>query len=211
MTDQGPAPKRNSYHVGNLPDLLLQAAREILNEEGLLHLSLRKVATRVGVSANAAYRHYINRSDLLKCLAAEGFNELHSTILQRIHEVPSVDCPREAALAYFSFAQANPNLYQLMFAPELAVGGTSTPLLVATQAARKTLESTIANAMGVAVQEPCVTRAAFSAWSLVHGFTSIYAQRLLPIGIIEDELQLPSYVIAGILDVVSLGRANKQE
>src|SRR5215470_9113015 len=70
------------YHHGDLAPTLRQAARAILEEEGLAALSLRSVARRAGVSHAAPYRHYASREALLADVAAEGLEELRGELIQ---------------------------------------------------------------------------------------------------------------------------------
>src|ERR1700678_1614444 len=71
---------RGSHH-GDLRNALRQAARSILEEEGLGALSLRAVARKAGVSHAAPYRHFPNHEALLVELALEGFAELQEEIV----------------------------------------------------------------------------------------------------------------------------------
>ncbi|MEN0106875.1 MAG: helix-turn-helix domain-containing protein, partial [Pseudomonas sp.] len=107
-----PQRARDSYHVGNLAPQLLDAAREMLEEVGPTKLSLRAVSERVGVSSTAAYHHYANRAELIGQLAAQGFRELGIALRATDTDNSGLDKLRDASLAYFSFARANPALYQ---------------------------------------------------------------------------------------------------
>ena len=49
----------------NLRDACVEAAREVIAQEGIEHLSLRDVARRLGVSHQAPYRHFPTREHLL--------------------------------------------------------------------------------------------------------------------------------------------------
>lgn len=53
------------YHHGNLKEALISAGDEELKLHGIEHLSLRTIAQRAGVSHNAPYRHFQNKSDLI--------------------------------------------------------------------------------------------------------------------------------------------------
>ena len=48
----------------------------LLAESGDGGFSLRELARRVGVTANASYRHFANKDALLQALASEGFRRL---------------------------------------------------------------------------------------------------------------------------------------
>lgn len=194
---------RTTYHVGNLGSLLLHAAREILLESGLAHLSLRGVSARVGVSANAAYRHYANRSELLACLAADGFEELNDAIRQEIRQASSSCKPKQAALAYYEFARMNPSLYQLMFGLDAAAEKAHPLLQAAAARPRMTLEAAIAEALNRDVREPDISHAAFAAWSLVHGLASISIQGMLVHAQAEHQEYLRDRVIDGINNLIA--------
>ncbi|HEY4263961.1 MAG TPA: helix-turn-helix domain-containing protein, partial [Micropepsaceae bacterium] len=70
------------YHHGDLAVSLREAARAILEEEGLAALSLRSVARRAGVSHAAPYRHYASREALLADIAVEGLGRLRAELAQ---------------------------------------------------------------------------------------------------------------------------------
>ncbi|MFC6882557.1 MULTISPECIES: TetR/AcrR family transcriptional regulator [Actinomadura] len=104
------------YHHGDLRAACLQAARELLEEDGSAALSLRAVARRAGVSATAPYRHYADRDALVSAVAAQGYREL-AEHLAAAH--PSPESPEDlaaVAVAYVRFALDHPALFRVMFA-----------------------------------------------------------------------------------------------
>ena len=105
------------YRHGNLPAALLAAARQILDEDGMHAVGLRETARRVGVSATAAYRHFMSKEDLLASLAAEGFRELAAAMQSGTKGTTPLT---RAGLAYVDFANRNRGLFRLMFGPVLA-------------------------------------------------------------------------------------------
>lgn len=109
--------EKNTYHHGDLRASLIQAAGEMLNEEGIEALSLRKLADRVGVSRTAPYHHFKNKNELLCAIAEQGFTYWHNTlenILQQ-QDVPLREKYRDFVLAYIRYAADNPEMYDLMF------------------------------------------------------------------------------------------------
>ena len=48
----------HAYHHGDLRNALLEEAERLIGRGGLEAFSLRELARRVGVSPNAAYRHF---------------------------------------------------------------------------------------------------------------------------------------------------------
>ncbi|BCQ62058.1 MULTISPECIES: TetR/AcrR family transcriptional regulator [Pseudomonas] len=177
MTKHSPR-LRDAYHVGNLAPQLLKAARHMLEQVGPTKLSLRAVSERVGVSATAAYHHYANRAELIGHLAAQGFRELAQELPTHGSE-NGLQALRSACLAYFSFARANPALYQLMFGPEFADGQMPLELHGARDQAFSELRRIVAEVLELDMEQPEVRRAALAGWSYTHGLASLVIHRVL--------------------------------
>jgi len=91
------------------------AARRLLDKEGADAVTMRRVASAVGITPMAVYRHYPNRAGLLTALADAGFDELAA----RLAEVRSVgDLEKRLTNIlniYLEHALRNPRLFELMF------------------------------------------------------------------------------------------------
>jgi AcrR family transcriptional regulator len=106
------------YHHGNLRNALIEIATELLAEEGVHALSLRKMAQRAGVSHNAPYMHFADREAVLVAIAEEGFRLLSVEVESTISQVSTTRLQLIAASnAYVNFAIDHPNHMQLMFCP----------------------------------------------------------------------------------------------
>lgn len=141
----------STYHHGDLRTALIQAAEEILEEQGVAALSIREAARRAGVSHNAPYRHFPDRDSLLAELAAEGFRRLGAEL--------AAHSGRQMGEAYVRFALAQPARFRLMFGARRKAAQETYATLVA--AFRK--DGAIADA----------EKAAAAAWSLVHGLAQL--------------------------------------
>jgi len=141
----------STYHHGDLRKALIQAAEEILEEQGLAALSIREAARRAGVSHNAPYRHFPDRDSLLAELAAEGFRQLGAEL--------AAHGGREMGEAYVRFALAQPARFRLMFGAQRKAAQETYAMLVS--AFRK----------DGALADP--QAAAAAAWSLVHGLAQL--------------------------------------
>ncbi len=76
---------------------------------------MRRVASAVGITPMALYRHYSNRDGLLNVLADTGFVEL-STRLGKLRSAKDVDRHLMKIFDVFlDFAFESPRLYELMF------------------------------------------------------------------------------------------------
>lgn len=113
-----------SYHHGNLRAALVETGLAMARESGPDGVALREVARRVGVSHNAAYRHFADREQLLAEIGTAGMALLTEAMHRRLDAVdPTLD-PTERALerlrecgrAYVEFALAEPGLFTTAFA-----------------------------------------------------------------------------------------------
>jgi AcrR family transcriptional regulator len=102
---------------------LLAAAMSMLESHGAAGLGLRELARVVGVSPAAPYRHFDSKIALLETLAITGYQRF-SAVMHKA-EAESAPAQRITAMghAYVRFALDNPNLFRLMFSPELKRDG----------------------------------------------------------------------------------------
>lgn len=163
------------YHHGNLREDLVGTALDMLEAQDQGDVSLRELARRVGVSPNAAYRHFPDKEALLAALAARGFQQLAS----RQAEAGAAEAdPRMAframGLAYVHFARQHPALFRLMFGRFCNTDGArrSEELMAAGALAVEGLRRGVAQAAGLPEADAAVIRVhALRAWSLVHGLS----------------------------------------
>ncbi|MGM0769064.1 MAG: TetR/AcrR family transcriptional regulator [Pseudomonadota bacterium] len=188
---------KEAYHHGNLPQHALELALNTLREHGDSAISLRALAKQIGVSAPALYRHFSDRDSLLAELAVSGFEALRARLL-------AVDQsrPRQAlidiGLVYVSFAQAEPNLYRLMFGGRVLPKGVHPRLDAAGKGAFQVLEDTIARAQQAGDIKPMsLALMTAAAWSLVHGLSQLTIDGHLPGA--EAEPQLAEGVLSLLL------------
>lgn len=125
---------RDGYHHGNLREALVDAAVELAGTSGPEGVVLRAVTRHVGVSPNAAYRHFADREALLAEVAARAMGALTASMAARQDAVTEQD-PVARAVArleaigrgYVDFALAEPGLFRVCFAapPEVALAWDS--------------------------------------------------------------------------------------
>lgn len=159
------------YHHGDLRSALIEAATDILDEEGIAKLSLRGVARRAGVSQAAPYHHFENKHALLSAVAAEGFKGLRAS-MKKYAEANSDDPFQGVGVGYVVFAVENAALFRLMQGPYFTCEEPSPDLLAASEASRGVLLSSIAAAYPEASEKEVKVKAAAS-WSIVHGLATL--------------------------------------
>jgi len=164
------------YHHGDLREALLDTAVAVVREQGPDGLALRDLARRVGVSHNAAYRHFAHRDDLVAEVAGRVMEGLVEAMQVRLSKVrtrdPVLRARRRLAATgrgYVDFAVAEPGLFRLAFVSFSAepVGGPSVerdPMVLL----REVLDDLVSVGF-LSTQER--TGAELTCWSAVHGFS----------------------------------------
>lgn len=101
-------------------DRIFAAARTILDNEGIEGLSVRKVATRAGVSTMAMYRHFADKDALLNALMDDGLAAWEKNV-RAIRAEDPMEWLEAVIEAFLKFALAQPHRFDAAFflpAPE---------------------------------------------------------------------------------------------
>lgn len=109
--------KKKSYHHGDLPAALTDAAVDLVGEKGVHDFSVTEVARRVGVSNAAPYRHFPSRDHLLAAVALRGYADLGQAFALAFDAAgpKPIDRLAECAGAYVRFAAENPAMFEILF------------------------------------------------------------------------------------------------
>ena len=91
---------------------IVTAARELLEQDGLEGLSMRRVAERVGIRASSLYKHLPDKRALEAALISDGLAEWADLAEQAARA--NDNALDAVAQTYRSFAQQHPHLYRLM-------------------------------------------------------------------------------------------------
>lgn len=117
-------PEKARYHHGNLRPALIDAGVELARAGGPDAVVVREASRRVGVSHNAAYRHFPDRDALLRAVAERSMSEL-ARLMERLMAEgqsggPSLNAAqqrlRATGRAYVRFALEEPGLFRTAFA-----------------------------------------------------------------------------------------------
>ncbi len=124
----------STYHHGDLREALVDAAVAAVREDGPDSLRIRDLARRVGVSHNAAYRHFADRDGLIAEVSERVMHRLLQQMQTRLSAVSTEDPVlrarqrlAETGRAYVDFALSEPGLFRLAFSSLVVVGETLPP------------------------------------------------------------------------------------
>ncbi|WP_298260124.1 TetR/AcrR family transcriptional regulator [uncultured Litoreibacter sp.] len=167
------------HHHGNLRPALIQAGIDILETEGTKGLSLRKIATRVGVTHAAPAHHFKGKAALLVAIAAKGF-QVFADLMEKNRDAAPKD-PQNQLLGlcqgYLQFAAENEALFELIFSTDIKPhANVDEDFRKSANRAFRLLEDTCA------LFEPSPKHSQgheIMIWSLVHGYASLRAYNKL--------------------------------
>ncbi len=170
---------QGKQHHGNLKEALVLAGLEILEEDGLEGLTLRKCAARAGVSHAAPKHHFDNVGALKSAIAARAYKVFETSMREGIAEAGDDPLERVRGISngYIRFATEHNALFNLIFVPH----GTYPPdpeRDAASDSARRVLAE-ISQAVATPRHGLSVTEVAI--WSMAHGYAKlIEIGRVLP-------------------------------
>ncbi|WP_461190266.1 TetR/AcrR family transcriptional regulator [Arthrobacter sp. Z4-13] len=186
-----------TYHHKNLPRTIISAALEVIAESGPSALSLRDLARRAGVSHAAPAHHFGDKAGLLTAVAAQGFGLLGDALSETQRQTGDF---LEVGVAYVGFAVGHPAHFAVMFRPEL-YRADDPELITAKARAGESLYRGVAP-FAASESGPASQDAALAAWSLVHGFATLWLSGNLPAGLPAD----PREAARGVAGVLFSGR-----
>ena len=109
---------KTRYHHGDLRQQLITATRALVEEKGPDCFSVSEACRAAGVSTAAPYKHFQDRTEILQAVAMVGFAEMTGAFHRTLKDKPEGSLAAIAAIgiAYVRFAEANPEVFRMMFA-----------------------------------------------------------------------------------------------
>jgi AcrR family transcriptional regulator len=165
------------YHHGDLRRAILDAAIESIEAHGSAAVSLRDLARRAGVSHAAPIHHFGDKAGVLTALAAEGYELLADAL------TAAGDDFAEAGVAYVRFAVTHKAHFDVMFRPD-AYRRDDPTVTAARERAGQALTTGVRTHTARTGRQAELTGVA--AWSLMHGFATLWLTGALPDSLGED-------------------------
>jgi AcrR family transcriptional regulator len=162
------------YHHGDLRRVLVEAALQLVSEDGMEAVSVREAARRAGVSPGAPFRHFPSRDALMQAVAEEAQRRFRAEIEAALAASPAGDPLgrfRALGLAYLRWAMRNPTHFEVISSRRLfdhdraaAVSSDNAELIALT-------ERTLADAFAAGqLRNPDLKGVQIAGRALVYGF-----------------------------------------
>jgi AcrR family transcriptional regulator len=195
----------HKYHHGDLKNALIQAGIEILSEQGLHALSLRKVAQRAGVSHAAPYAHFTDKQALIAAISTEGYRKLYDCLAEAAEQYRHDPLHQliEAAWAYVQFALREPAHFKITLSSLVEKEQEYPAFIEMTKKAFGLVVEVTEACQNAGILKPGPSdQVAVSVWSMVHGFTSLVLEGQISSSMV-DRLTLREMLIF-LLDQITI-------
>jgi len=157
---------------------ILDAALEIIREEGPAALNMRALAERSDYSAAGLYEYFDSKDEIIAEVCQQGHERLTNHMRQADPALPVVEYLYEIGLSYIRFALENPDHFLLMFttsprptgdaSPEELLAGDSAFVILLNAVRRGIAEEVFVTRPGFGLMEM-----AYAAWASVHGIAML--------------------------------------
>jgi AcrR family transcriptional regulator len=195
---------RAGYHHGDLPNALADAATDLARRGGPEAVVLREAARQVGVSAAAAYRHFVGHGELLHAVKQRALAALADAMQEGLASGerladPAADAVRRfenLGRAYVGFALANPGLFHTAFCrsdgrsdgrSDAVSGSSDVTARIAASRPYQILSVSLDDLVAAGLLSPARREVApIAFWSAVHGLATLLVDGPLA-GLTEPE------------------------
>jgi AcrR family transcriptional regulator len=195
---------------GDVRRLVLDAALDIITSSGAESLSMREVARRAGVSHQAPYHYFGDRSGIFAAISEEGFSALAGAF--RDVEESTISAAKAGFIAYLDFARSHVGHFRVMFRQDICGVQENEGTAIAASSAFDELLQMVARTIGSSVDPKAAHTFAFTMWSHAHGLATLVIdgplpQKLLPGVSLDDQIDavinLCSHMVA--LEAAEMG------
>jgi len=206
-----PKETRSKKEIHEIRERILNQAIKLMADIGFNNFSMRKLATRLKMSAANIYNYYKNKDELYLDIQIMGFQQLYNIFLAIDKREPDpYEKLRKFAKSYISFSMKNSETYDIMFSrntPKYADYISTELEPIATKEKKTAMQIIILTAKVVkqlndknsknnsnSPEETLVQTA--QMWISLHGASSLYNSRVL-----QEVLPETDKMIEKIIDI----------
>lgn len=174
--------ERREREREHIRTLILEAARDILSEQGFAGLSMRAIAERIEYSPGTIYLYFKDKDDLIREVVKAGFERLEAAMRDVLTALPetmnAADQYGATGRAYARFAVENTGYFRVMFELPGVAHLIECPRPDSGTRRGEVFDEIVglvakADEEGsFAIEDP--GRAALIGWGLIHGLVSLY-------------------------------------
>lgn len=182
---------RDVNEIKTIQGRILEAALDIIVQEGFPSLTMRRLASKIGMTAPNIYNYYKSKDELYISLVIQGF-EILQRELASVYDTHKKPVERGAALAraYIDFGFKHSSYYDIMFTyptpkyddyvgtpleklSEIEYRISMDIVTLAVNAVKSLMSDEMAR------DDEAVQMRFIAAWSLLHGMISLYNSKVV--------------------------------
>jgi AcrR family transcriptional regulator len=169
--------------VADFRERLCEAAERLFAERGPDAVTMRQLASELGVSPMTPYRYFEDKNDILAAVRANGFNRF-ADALERARNSAVGASARGSAVgeAYVDFVLQHPHAYKLMFDFNQPHVEKYPELVAAGRRAQKTMTGHVEDALAEGLMHGDAEQLGLMFWAAIHGAVILELSGMLPPG-----------------------------
>jgi len=182
---------RHINEIKNIQNRILEAALDIIVQEGFPALTMRRIASRIGMTAPNIYNYYKSKDEIYISLVIQGFEILQRelTSVYNEHQDP-IERGKALARAYINFGLMHSSYYDIMFTYPTPKYNDylGTPLEKLSEVEYRISMDIVTLAFNavkelitgkLAEDEQALQMYFIAAWSMLHGMISLYNSKVV--------------------------------
>lgn len=182
---------RDIREIEKIRETILGKAVEIINADGFSGMTMRKIASRMEMSATNLYNYFSSKDEIYINILIRGFRMLYES-LKSVYDADTNPLERGKKIirTYLSFGIQNYNYYEIMFSPGLPkyADYIGTPLeniaAIEMGYSKKIIDlsmDAVADVMGQNRNSKADDNEMrmIEVWSMLHGMISLYNSRMI--------------------------------
>ena len=158
----------SSAEVEAFRERLCDVAEQMFAAHGAEDVTMRELATALGVSAMTPYRYFKDKDAILAAVRTRAFTRFAAAMREGMSVLRKRGF-RQGGDAYFKFALENPAAYRLMFDTQQPTADRYPELVAATEGARDTMSGWLRELEAEGRFRGDVDLYAHAIWSVMHG------------------------------------------
>jgi AcrR family transcriptional regulator len=188
-----------------LRDRVIKAAVRYIADSGPDGLSFRQIASDAGVSHQAPYHHFGDRSAIFTEIAREGFQKFTEVMSSPARRDEDSNLAVRMCERYVDFALTNKGYFRVMFRSDLCQMDESPETQRAADEAFDTLLFAVGEILGSSASIDEIRVQATAMWSVAHGLATLLIDGPLErkIGKVSDRRALVRSVANRMIDGIT--------
>ncbi len=182
---------RSAHELEKVRAGILDEALSIISREGFESLTMRKLASKAGMTAPNLYNYFANKDEIYLTLIIAGFRKLHEALKRAYSSSPDPPARAKALIdAYMRFGIENSAHYDIMFTRPTPkyndyVGTPHEKLsrieytisMEIAELARRSVREVAGGAAGKGKED--LTKDVVKVWCMLHGMVSLFNSHII--------------------------------